>query len=80
MAKIPQVLWEHINTAFPVHVCLVSMVLPNGFAQVSPKGSTMVWDAKTIAYWDRGGCTTHDHGQSRAQRHTLEIFRQWVVS
>ena len=61
MAKIPEVLWEHINTAFPVNVCLIGMTLPNGFAQVTPKGSTMVWDGDTLAYWDRGSGTTHDH-------------------
>ena len=63
MAKIPQVLWESINTAFPAHVCLIGMTLPNGFAQVTPKGSAMVWDEDTLAYWDRGGGTTHDHVQ-----------------
>ena len=63
MAKIPQVLWEPINTAFPAHVCLIGMALPNGFAQVTPKGSAMVWDGDTLAYWDRGSGTTHDHVQ-----------------
>ena len=42
MAKIPKALHEHINTAFPAHVCLVGTVLPSGFAQVSPRGSTRV--------------------------------------
>ena len=37
------------------------MTLPNGFAQVTPKGSAMVWDGDTLAYWDRGSGTTHDH-------------------
>ena len=40
MATIPKVLQEHINTAFPANVCLVATVLPSGFAQVSPRGST----------------------------------------
>ena len=61
MAKIPQALWEPINTAFPANVCLISMTLPNGFAQVTPKGSAMVWDGDTLAYWDRGSGTTHEH-------------------
>ena len=43
MATIPRVLHEHINSAFPAHVCLVATVLPNGFAQVSPRGSTRVF-------------------------------------
>lgn len=61
MGKIPPVLWDHINAAFPANVCLIGVTLPNGFAQVTPKGSTMVWDGDTIAYWDRGGGTTHEH-------------------
>src|SRR5215467_865916 len=44
MARIPKVLHEHINTAFPANVTLVGTVLPNGFAQISPRGSTMVYD------------------------------------
>ena len=61
MGKIPPVLWDHINAAFPANVCLISMTLPDGFAQVTPKGSTMVWDGDTIAYWDRGSGTTHEY-------------------
>ena len=53
MAKIPPVLWDHINTAFPAHVCLISMTLPNGFAQVTPKGSAMVWDRMVEAEKER---------------------------
>jgi hypothetical protein len=53
------VLHEHINTAFPAHVCLVATVLPNGFAQVTPRGSTMVYDDDHLALWERGrGSTT----------------------
>jgi hypothetical protein len=53
------VLHEHINTAFPAHVCLVATVLPNGFAQVTPRGSTMVYDEEHLALWERGqGSTT----------------------
>ena len=44
MAKIPKVLQPHIDTAFPAHVCLVGSVLPNGFAQITPRGGTMVYD------------------------------------
>lgn len=59
MATIPRVLHEHINTAFPAHVCLVATVLPNGFAQVTPRGSTMVYDEEHLALWERGqGSTT----------------------
>ena len=59
MATIPRALHEHINTAFPAHVCLVATVLPNGFAQVTPRGSTMVFDDEHLALWERGkGSTT----------------------
>jgi hypothetical protein len=59
VATIPRVLHEHINTAFPAHVCLVATVLPSGFAQVTPRGSTMVYDDDHLALWERGkGSTT----------------------
>lgn len=59
MATIPKVLHEHINTAFPTHVCLVATVLSNGFAQVSPRGSTMVFDDEHLALWERGKGSTN---------------------
>jgi len=52
MATIPKVLQPHINTAFPANVCLVGSVLPNGYAQVSPRGSTMAFDDTHIALWE----------------------------
>jgi hypothetical protein len=58
VATIPKVLHEHINTAFPAHVCLVASVLPSGFAQVSPRGSTMVFDDEHLALWERGKGST----------------------
>lgn len=59
VAIIPKTLQPHINTAFPEHVCLVGTVLPNGFAQITPRGSTMVYDDEHIALWERGkGSTT----------------------
>ena len=59
MAVIPRVLHEHINTAFPANVCLVATILPNGFAQVSPRGSTMVFDDEHLALWERGKGSTN---------------------
>ena len=59
MAIIPKVLHEHINAAFPANVCLVATVLPNGFAQVSPRGSTMVFDDGHLALWERGKGSTN---------------------
>jgi hypothetical protein len=54
MARIPKSLHEHINTAFPANVCLLGSVLPNGFAQVTPRGGTMVYDDEHIGLWERG--------------------------
>ena len=59
MATIPKALHEHINSAFPAHVCLVATVLPNGFAQVTPRGSTMVLDDQHLALWERGKGSTN---------------------
>jgi hypothetical protein len=59
VAMIPKLLHEHINTAFPVNVCLVATVLPNGFAQVTPRGSLMVFDDDHFAFWERGKGTTN---------------------
>ena len=59
MSRIPRSLREQINTAFPANVCLVATVLPNGFAQVSPRGSTMVFDDEHLALWERGKGSTN---------------------
>jgi hypothetical protein len=61
LAKIPQVLHEHINTAYPANVCLIGTVLPNGFAQITPRGITMVFDDGHIALWERGKGTTTEN-------------------
>jgi hypothetical protein len=61
MARIPKVLHEHINTAFPINVCLVATVLPDGYAQVTPRGSTMVFDDEHFAMWERGRGTTNSN-------------------
>jgi hypothetical protein len=61
VSAIPKVLQNHINTAFPNDVCLVATVLPNGFAQVSPRGSTLVFDDHHFSLWERGkGSTTEN--------------------
>lgn len=67
MATIPRVLHEHINSAFPASVCLVGTVLPSGFAQITPRGSTMVYDDDHLALWERGrGSTTANlHDRSK---------------
>jgi hypothetical protein len=59
MARIPKKLEAHINSAFPDNVCLVGTVLPNGFAQITPRGSTMVYDDEHIGLWERGRGSTN---------------------
>ena len=58
MARIPAVLHEHINTAFPDNVTLVGTALPDGFAQITPRGGTMVFDDEHLALWERGKGST----------------------
>ncbi|MBT3553397.1 MAG: hypothetical protein HOO19_08735 [Rhodospirillaceae bacterium] len=60
MAHIPEILNEYINNAFPENVCLVSVVMDDGYAQVSPRGSVIVLDQDTLGMWDRGRGGTHD--------------------
>jgi hypothetical protein len=59
VATIPKTLQSHINTAFPDHVCLVGSVLPSGYAQITPRGSTMVFDDEHLALWERGKGSTN---------------------
>ena len=74
MATIPKTLQPHINSAFPEHVCLVGTVLPNGYAQITPRGSTMVLDDDHIALWERGkGSTT---GKSEGWHQGHGVFPQ----
>ena len=59
MAGIPKKIQEHIDAAFPQHVCLVGTVLPDGYAQITPRGSVQVYDDDHISLWERGrGSTT----------------------
>jgi hypothetical protein len=59
VAKIPRTLQPHINGAFPDFVCLVGTVQPDGYAQISPRGSTMVFDDEHLALWERGKGSTN---------------------
>ena len=59
MPSIPKALQPHINASFPNEVCLIATVLPNGFAQVTPRGSTMVFDDDHLATWERGKGSTN---------------------
>ena len=59
MASIPKSIQPHIDSAFPGHVCLIGTCLPDGFAQITPRGSTQIYDDDTISLWERGrGSTT----------------------
>jgi hypothetical protein len=59
VAKIPKTLQPHIDTSFPDFVCLVGTVQPDGYAQISPRGSTMVFDDEHLALWERGKGSTN---------------------
>jgi hypothetical protein len=59
MASIPKKLQPHINSAFPEHACLIGTVQPNGYAQITIRGSTMVYDDDHIGLWERGRGTTN---------------------
>jgi hypothetical protein len=61
VGTIPKGLHEHINTAFPANVAQIATVLPNGFAQVTMRGSTQVYDDDHISLWERGRGSTTDN-------------------
>ena len=59
MGSIPKKIQPHIDQAFPQHVCLVGSCLPDGYAQITPRGSVQVYDDDHISLWERGrGSTT----------------------
>ena len=59
MARIPQAVQKLIDSAFPEHVCLVGTVQENGYAQITPRGSTQVYDDEHISLWERGRGSTN---------------------
>lgn len=59
MAIIPKPLHEHINAAYPDHVCLIGSALPDGYMQITPRGSTMVFDDEHFSLWERGRGSTN---------------------
>jgi hypothetical protein len=63
LARIPKVLQPHINGAFPATTCQVATVLPNGYAQITMRGSVLVFDDEHIAFWERGKGTTNSNLQ-----------------
>ncbi|HEY4044180.1 MAG TPA: pyridoxamine 5'-phosphate oxidase family protein [Rhodopila sp.] len=61
MSGIPRTLQTHINAAFPNDVCLIGTVLPNGHAQITPRGSTLVFDDQHFSLWERGRGSTAEN-------------------
>lgn len=58
MGTIPKKIWPLIDGAFPTHTCLIGTVLPDGFAQITPRGSAQVYDGEHVSLWERGRGTT----------------------
>jgi hypothetical protein len=58
MGTIPKKIQPLIDGGFPMHTCLIGTVLENGFAQITPRGSTQVYDDDHISLWERGRGTT----------------------
>jgi hypothetical protein len=67
MASIPKTIQPHIDAAFPQHVCTVGTCLPDGYAQITPRGSVQVYDDDHISLWERGrgSTTTNMHEGSK---------------
>ncbi len=61
MGTIPKKIQSHIDQAFPMHVCVVGSALPDGYAQISPRGSVQVYDDDHISLWERGRGSTTGH-------------------
>jgi hypothetical protein len=59
MATIPKKLHQPILDAFPQTPCLIATCLPNGYAQVTPRGSVQVFDDENIMIWERGRGSTN---------------------
>ena len=60
-ARIPRTLPPHINSAFPNDVCLIGTVLPNGYAQITPRGSTQVFNDEHFSLWERDKGSTAEN-------------------
>lgn len=68
MATIQKEWWEAINAALEDGApCLLGTVSNDGQPQISPKGSMLVHDAGTLAYWERSKRSALDNlrGNSR---------------
>jgi hypothetical protein len=54
LMPIPKKLQPHIDAAFPAHYLTMGTVLANGYAQITPRGSTQVYDDNHLSIWERG--------------------------
>lgn len=61
--KIAKKLQPHIDAAFPAHFIYMGLALPDGYAQISPRGSVQVFDDEHLSTWERGV------GTSQAELH-----------
>jgi hypothetical protein len=61
MATIPKNLHGPINIAYPDNTVLIGSVLPDGYAQFTPRGSVYVFDDTHFAMWERGMGTTNSN-------------------
>ena len=52
--NIPKRLQPHIDAAFPAHYITIATTLADGYAQISPRGSTQVYDDAHLSTWERG--------------------------
>lgn len=59
MAKIPEFIRGEIDTAHPARTCTVGSVQPDGYAQITPRGSVQVYDDEHLSIWERGRGTTN---------------------
>jgi hypothetical protein len=59
MIKITEDMRRLVNSALADDVaCLVGTVDPDGYPSVGPKGSVLVFDDQTLAYWERSHRTS----------------------
>ena len=60
MAKIPKKLQAEINNAYEVEeeIPMIGINLPDGYTNITPRGSTQVYDDEHISFWIRGRGTT----------------------
>jgi len=47
-----------VNNAFPKYTCLVATASKSGVPNIGFKGSVMVFDSESLAYWERTRGTT----------------------